>query len=440
MRASLEPRSHGTNKTTFDPQQERAIEYLRREARRRCTADGRPLGFQAFMVGMGHGVQELVPRTPEVFSNLLALAALGGLDHPSVSSLCHYLLGSFRDLHADGLYRFFRSARLSGDTDCTGLAVRAQIELGELDPTDAAGARELKQFTDRLLGCASIASTASADNRVLGVENGELHRRVIKLTPHDHAGADLVGDRGLMHDPVACCHALYPLLAELRAGARRSDVLVRLREQWMDEPGPRLGLTHADSVVAASILHVLRHLSSGAWRQGTSLYAPPELFLYALSELLREFPELDHALVGARSVLQHALLERRHEARRAGAFQVALRANVALNLGLDPEPERRGLRRAQRADGGYSGYKALYTFNTAQASVVYFGSSPVTTAFAIRALSEPRAPLQRGRTGWFDPVARRLGEFLRDCHGSWPAPSHGLAPLAKRKPARDALR
>ncbi len=114
------------------------------------------------------------PLEPELFSNMLVGASLGGDTNPDVRSLCHFLLSTFRDLQADGLYHFFVSMQFACDVDCTAMAARARLATGDVDLTTRDGAFELRRITDAILRSASVCDVESWANLTHGKENGSL--------------------------------------------------------------------------------------------------------------------------------------------------------------------------------------------------------------------------------------------------------------------------
>ena len=157
---------------------------------------------------------------PELFSNMLFCAHLGGLEDPHIASTARELLSTFRRTDARGLYHFFVSLRFACDVDCTAVAVRGRLKLGDIDLRVLSGVAELRRITGRILGSAAVGHVDPRTNRTHGKNNGELRRHVFKVYLDDHTvqGADL--DRGLKNDAVVVLNALHPVLLELREGLR----------------------------------------------------------------------------------------------------------------------------------------------------------------------------------------------------------------------------
>jgi hypothetical protein len=194
-------------------------------------------------------------------------------------------------------------------------------------------------------------------------------------------------------------NALYAVLADLKAGVRLPSEPIALREFPSPSSEPRVGVARVGEIVAANIAFATAHLVSGAWRHGTRYYRSPDAFLCAYSELADEFEEL-MAGIGAIEALRDAIALRRREANAGDPIDIAMRAIAAANAGLDPTPEQLQLVESQRTGGSWPGFGALYSFGSAKAPPVYFGSPVVTAAFSARALSPRPAPLHAAEPGW----------------------------------------
>jgi hypothetical protein len=143
--------------------------------------------------------------------------------------------------------------------------------------------------------------------------------------------------------------------------------------------------------VATNLAYVIRHLSTGDWRDGCRYYRSPDAFLCVCSQLAGEFAELSEHL-GLDVALREALDERRHAkdtgiADPHGALNLALRAIAAGNLRIDRTAELEELIALQDESGGWLRFAPLFSFGSNNAPRLYFGSSMQTTAFAVRALS-----------------------------------------------------
>lgn len=353
------------------------------------------------------------PLEPELFSNMVVVALLGGAAEPQLKPLLTSLLGTFRHSDMRGLYHFFTSLRFAGDTDCTGMAARARLAMGELDPATERGAQDLARICDRLLGSAAVDHLSAEENATYGKDNGALQRHVFKVYLDDHELQGAALDRGLKNNPVVAVNALFPLLVELTLGLRDPHARVVLKEF----PGPgapaREGSATVVEIVARNLAYVVGHLFSGAWRDGCRYYGSPDSYLCFFSDLVREFPEIDE-LFGVNVWLRAAIVERR-SATTTGiadpkmALNLALRAIAADNLELDASVERDGLLALQARDGGFHDFSPLYAFGTSHGPRVHFGSVAQTTALALRALSgeRPRS-LPRGRGAVFGEIERAV--------------------------------
>lgn len=438
---------------------ERAITYLvdqRLDERR--AADGRCVGIQATLATGPHGdnpielysiidglltdprhldevvtgeldralwreIAELVrvklgfPLEPELFSNMLFVAYTAGLDHVHLRRLCATLLPTFRDAHIEGLHHFFSSARFACDIDCTAMATRARLELGDLDPSSAAGAAELRRTNAQILRSAAVSDVSAERNRSHGKDNGALRRGVLKVYRDDHLLQGAEHDRGLKNNPAVVANALFPLLLELAAGLRDPDEVIALRE--LGEGGlMREGSSTVAEIVAANVCYVAGHLLSGEWLHGCRYYPSPDAFLCFYSELVREFPEVTGPF-GVPELLADAIETRRATPACDGAanpertLNTALRAIAAANVGVSAEPELVRLLASQADDGHWRGYDCLFTLGSVGEGLpVHFGSPLVTAAFCVRALSPAAGRRVRvarpEHARWADPVLARI--------------------------------
>ncbi len=355
------------------------------------------------------------PLEPELFSNMLFVAYTAGLEHVHLRRLCTTLVPTFRDAHIEGLHHFFTSERFACDVDCTAMAARARIELGELDPLTPAGAATLRRMNGQMLRSAAVADVPAERNRSHGKDNGALRRGVLKVYRDDHLLQGAEHDRGLKNNPVVVANALFPLSFELAHGLRDPNEVVPLRE-FVGDGTVREGSSTVAEIVAANLCYVAGHLWSGEWQRGCRYYPSPDAFLCFYSELSREFPELT-APFGVPELLREAVEERRATAACDGAanpertLNSALRAIAAGNLGISAEPELVRLLAAQADDGRWRGYDCLFTLGSVGEGLpVHFGSPLVTAAFCIRALSPPLVRRHRPerRTGWADAILARV--------------------------------
>jgi len=355
------------------------------------------------------------PLEPELFSNMLFCAYLGGVDHPELKRLTTALLRTFRNSEAGGLYHFFTSLRFACDIDCTAIAARARIVCGDLDLGKLAGIRDLRRMTHGILRSAAVCDVPAERNSTHGKDNGPLRKHVFKVYLDDHEVQGRATDRGLKNNPAVVANALYPLLYELRQGLRQPDEVIVLREFVEGSDVARVGEATVADLIATNVCYATGYLISGDWRDGCRYYPSPDAFLCFYSELVREFPELLRAF-GARDLLREAVVERRASA--DGAYgpsrplNAAFRAIAVENVGLDAQPELRRILAEQASDGGWHGFDCVYTLGTtSRALPVHFGSSVLTSALCTRALmrgtSDGRC-IPRGRARWTDAIVDRV--------------------------------
>ncbi len=425
---------------------ERAVTWLvEQQLDRRRAADGRCVGIQAALATGPEGEQPIdlydlldghlaasdprneadpwlaivdqirdklgFPLEPELFSNMVFAAYLGDAEHPALQRIARALLATFCHGDAAGLYHFFTSLRFACDTDCTGMALRARLACGELDPSDARGAAALRRSTAAILRSAAIDELAAADNRSYGKLNGALRRHVIKVYLDDHEVQGRITDRGRKNNPAVVANALYPVLCELECGRRRPDERIALREFVETSEAPIVAEATVASIVRASLAYVADFVHAGQWREGCRYYALPDAPLCFIAELAARHPVIDDAH-GLRPALRAAVIERRTHAR--GPFgperplSAALRAITAANVGLDPQPELEQLLATQDASGAWLGFDCLYTLGTTSSRLpVHFGSAALTTALAVRALG--RRPPTASDARWWRALVEAQG-------------------------------
>jgi hypothetical protein len=334
------------------------------------------------------------PLEPELFSNMLFVATVGRLTDEAVRSQVALLLSTFRDTDVRGLYHFFVSLKFAGDIDCTGVAARARLASGDIDPTTTPGRNALREMTTTILASAATMSVASSDNSTHGKENGELRRHVFKVYLDDHERQGPEYDRGLKNNPVVTANALFAPLLELKLGLRSPDERIELKEHVEGEDAPRTASATVAEILTANVLYAIGYLLSGDWRRGCRYYASPDAFLCFLSESVREFPEVFDEF-GASAAIRAAIEERRHveggdvAQNPMTSLNVAWRAIAAANVGLDATHELDRLVARQHDDGSWHDADALYTFGSNTSITMHFRSPVVTAGFAIRALSQP---------------------------------------------------
>jgi hypothetical protein len=356
------------------------------------------------------------PLEPELFSNMLFVAHLGGERHPDLRAINQVLLETFRDREADGLYHFFASLQFACDIDCTGMAARARIVSGDIDPATEAGASSLRRITSAILRSAAVANVPREKNLTHGKENGPLVQHVFKVYLDDHRTQGPECDRGLKINPVVVSNALYPVLVELKRGLRAPDEIIALREFVEGSAEPRTGEASVAEIVSANVCYATGYLVSGEWREGCRYYPSPDAFLCFFSENLREFPELFEAF-GATQAMKTAIHERRVAARSEPAtdptasLNTAFRAIAALNLGIDASPELEQLVARQDPSGAWTDPDCMYSFGSNTSIPVHFRSNLLTTAFAIRALTldgRPWTTQAAASPTWANPIIERV--------------------------------
>jgi hypothetical protein len=330
------------------------------------------------------------PLEPELFSNMLFVAYLGGMDDPEIRSLSRSLLSTFRNSDVRGLYHFFTSLRFACDIDCTAVAAKARLVMGDIDPHAPRGAATLRMINDRILRSAAVCSASDTENASHGKHNGELRRHVFKVYLDDHEVQGAEFDRGLKNNPVVSANALFPVLIELCRGERSLEEIISLKEYAAGATSPRTAQASVGEIVAANLGYVIGFLLSGDWRHGCRYYGSPDAFLCACSELVHHFEGLSETF-GLDAALAAAIEERRASSGEGiadpnNALNLALRAIAAANLGLDLTPELDPLVSLQDPDGGWSRFAPLYSFGSNHGPRIFFGSAIQTTAFAVRAL------------------------------------------------------
>lgn len=340
---------------------------------------------------------------PELFSNMLFCAHLGRVEDPHIAATARGLLQTFRKTDARGLYHFFVSMRFACDVDCTAVAARARLQLGDIDLDALPGVAELRRITGRILGSAAVGHVDPRSNQSHGKNNGELRRHVFKVYLDDHAvqGAEL--DRGLKNDAVVVLNALHPVLLELRSGLRSPSESVTLQEYAEGQAFARTSTADIADIVAANLAYATGHLLSGAWREGTRYYASPEAFLFGFSDLLAHFPEINEVFP-LRDLLLDALDDRNNADR--SSLDLAFAALTRRRLGDDATAELTRLVDRQDDDGAWRDFSPLFQLGTA-APRMYFGSTAQTTAFAVLALTQSDIEHPPSPEGWLDEVLDR---------------------------------
>lgn len=208
----------------------------------------------------------------------------------------------------------------------------------------------------------------------------------------------------------------HQLLADQQADMFTRELLLAATE-WDAQDGPRVGVIpvywndesdpyapihqHShDAVVCANTLYAIhltkghaadigptldyiaKHLTSRAYLRGTQYYPSPEAFLCAAAALCPACTLCDDTLG---ELIRHALLNRMAGGVvRFTALDMALRITAAdhLNIRAGQRQRREALAALQDQDGSWP---ACPYYRMGRISL-YFGSRPLTTLFALRAL------------------------------------------------------
>jgi hypothetical protein len=363
---------------------------------------------------------------PELFSNMVFCAHAASVPDERIQKLARGLLRTFRSSDAAGLYHFFTSLRFACDIDCTGVAVRARLALGDIDLRTPAGVAQLRKSTQRILQSAAASDINSATNRSHRKDNGELRRLVFKVYPDDHEVQGSLYDRGLKNDAVVVGNALQCLLTELRAGLRSAEEIIPLKEYLQGELTPCTGQAAVAEILAANLDYITRHLFSGAWRDGTRYYSSPDVFLLCLAELVSRFPELPATVPALMPVLRAALAERTSAPGR-GSLELALSVSATVAMGGDPRVDLEELIARQSESGSWDDFCPLFRLGS-RSPQIFFGSVAQNTAFALRAITAAERPWHTelddapSHPAWFSAVAEL---WLRSLDGDLLAPAKG---------------
>lgn len=124
---------------------------------------------------------------------------------------------------------------------------------------------------------------------------------------------------------------------------------------------------------------VSEHLENKTYLEGSRYYHSPDVFLYFLSRLMR-FPKMRERF--------HASLRREVQSRFSSTdfpLDVAMRVTIANILGIDSTSEKEKLL-AMRDKNGVWPSDAIYRYGGSGGVEGYFGSSYISTSFALEAL------------------------------------------------------
>ncbi|MFF2775986.1 hypothetical protein ACFVU3_13855 [Streptomyces sp. NPDC058052] len=289
----------------------------------------------------------------EAFSAMVSLTLLPPAFNEADPHLILRLATHVKACRWRARFRFFPGdGGFPADTDCTALATGALFAHGLLTQEGLErGALELLRSA-----APPHAGRHSPDPR-----NERLNKDVFLVYWEDGEEPATLR-RGRKQDEVAAANALYTLLLAAPDTARTR------------------------AVVDATTRRLAHHLDSGRYLAGTRYYPSPDAFLYALSRLCGRFPASAAALAApARRALAERDTSMAATARTpANALETALRTLAADHLGITTGQEERQslLTECQRPDGSWppAAYYRMGRFP------VYFGSSYLTTVFAMSAL------------------------------------------------------
>jgi hypothetical protein len=127
-------------------------------------------------------------------------------------------------------------------------------------------------------------------------------------------------------------------------------------------------------------------LENRAYMLGTRYYPMPETFLFFLSRAMRVSPSLTERFLPLMRERVRESLGREAEALKQPLF-AAQRLSTATITGHDDPEDTQLLLETQHAEGSWEAYPLGTTGGRRMR--LYFGSRPLTTAFALHALSVP---------------------------------------------------
>ena len=139
--------------------------------------------------------------------------------------------------------------------------------------------------------------------------------------------------------------------------------------------------------LSGSAAYVAQQLDAEHAEASARYYPSPDLFLYFVSRLVRDFDWAERRF-GPRA--RERLLQRCGDVRSANVLELSTRACAASNLGLTAEDELCMLADAQQEDGSWRASPCLRFGRTQR----YLGGECLTTALALRALMSDNLPAQ----------------------------------------------
>lgn len=317
--------------------------FARLRAMRRASPTARASSFLEQSCGLVHCYQLQVSMEPdlseiieptlmETFSSMLVLDLL--VDTQVDPCILEHLVRYVAAHRHDGMFWFFEDPTLvPPDVDSVAVGLSALARAGAVDPSDEAEAAVI----DR------VVSNCTADGIIQ-----------VYFPPREN--------REERVDPVVCANALGLIhLAGRGHEARKTE----------------------------DFLYSV--LESRAYLQGTRYYPMPETFLYFLARATRSSESLRERFL---PLMRERVGESLAHGRAAASppLLAALRLVAANATGHDDLDDVRVLLDTQRQDGSWEAHPLGTTGRHRMR--LYFGSGPLTTAFALHALSTVPAPVR----------------------------------------------
>lgn len=267
----------------------------------------------------------ITPTLMETFSSMLVLDLL--VDTEVDTRITEHLARYLEAHRKDGMFWFFEDPSLvPPDVDSVAVGLAALARAGAVDPSDEAESAVI----DR------VVSNCTSDGIIQ-----------VYFPPREN--------REQRVDPVVCANALRLLyLAERGHEARKTE----------------------------DFLYSV--LESRAYMQGTRYYPMPETFLYFLSRAMSASRALQERFLPLMRERVRESLDHEGAASKQPLF-AALRLIAANAVGHDDPDDTRTLVDTQRPDGSWEAHPLGTTGG--RRLRLYFGSRPLTTAFALHALS-----------------------------------------------------
>lgn len=325
-------------------------------------------------------LQTLLTFEPEVFTSALALVFLKELPSQTKDALLQWVQDK-RLPHA-ARYHFFSSFdSIAADTDTTAVALLGLWQNKAISEQDFfEGVHEL--LRSAATGKVECNGAQTEEHPNSTDKSSQLPRGVFKCYWEDEV-SEPTPQRGRKVDAVVVLNVLRTVLVAQRDVGLSLDKTIQLSEK--DESGNVL--QHAmtvEEIIANNISYLRQHLRSGAVFQGTRYYPSASFFVGLLADLLRTFPK---ALGTLFEDTQQALL-------------TLAKTSPLQNFPLDNAMQYLALRRleqchhlqkerintllqTQQSNGGW----AASTCFSLGSQPLYFGSSQLTTIFALQALT-----------------------------------------------------